>query len=211
GLHGEQVIEPQPKGCVFEYVYLARPDTRIAGRSVNEARGEMGRRLAREHPVEADLVIPTPESGTPAAIGYAQESGIPYGQGMVKNAYVGRTFIQPSQTIRQLGIRLTLNPLREVIQGKRLVVIDDSIGRANTERPERTRPRGAGAAEVDARTASPPGRWPCAYGVDFASRAERIADGRGIEEIARALGADSLGFISEEGMIAAAGQPEERL
>jgi amidophosphoribosyltransferase len=148
GLHSEQVIEPKPKGCVFEYVYLARPDTRIAGRSVNESRAEMGRQLAREHPVEADLVIPTPESGTPAAIGYAQESGIPYGQGMVKNAYVGRTFIQPSQTIRQLGIRLKLNPLREVIAGKRLVVIDDSIVRGNTQRAVVRMLREAGAAEV---------------------------------------------------------------
>jgi len=211
GLHGEQVIEPQPKGCVFEYVYLARPDTRIAGRSVNEARGEMGRRLAREHPVDADLVIPTPESGTPAAIGYAQESGIPYGQGMVKNAYVGRTFIQPSQTIRQLGIRLKLNPLREVIEGKRLVVIDDSIVRGNTQRAVVRMLREAGAAEVHVRISSPPVRWPCFYGIDFATRAELIANGLEIEEIARSLGADSLGYISEDGMIAASGQPEENL
>jgi amidophosphoribosyltransferase len=211
GLHSEQVVEPRPKGCVFEYVYLARPDTRIAGRSVNESRAEMGRQLAREHPVEADLVIPTPESGTPAAIGYAQESGIPYGQGMVKNAYVGRTFIQPSQTIRQLGIRLKLNPLREVIAGKRLVVIDDSIVRGNTQRAVVRMLREAGAAEVHVRISSPPVRWPCFYGIDFASRAELIANGLGIEEIARSLGADSLGFISEEGMIAATEQPEERL
>ena len=211
GLHSEQVVPAEPKGCVFEYVYLARPDTRIAGRSVNESRAEMGRQLAREHPVEADLVIPTPESGTPAAIGYAQESGIPYGQGMVKNAYVGRTFIQPSQTIRQLGIRLKLNPLREVIQGKRLVVIDDSIVRGNTQRAVVRMLREAGAAEVHVRISSPPVRWPCFYGIDFASRAELIANGLGIEEIARSLGADSLGFISEEGMIAATGQPEERL
>src|SRR5918994_1904136 len=113
----------EPKGCVFEYVYLARPDTTISGRSVHAARVEIGRLLAKESPVDADLVIPTPESGTPAAIGYAQGSGLPYGQGLVKNAYVGRTFIQPSQTIRQLGIRLKLNPLRDVIRGKRLVVV----------------------------------------------------------------------------------------
>ena len=126
--------EAEPKGCVFEYVYLARPDTDIAGRGVYLSRVEMGRELAREPPVEADLVIATPESGTPAAIGYAEESGIPFGQGLVKNSYVGRTFIQPSQTIRQLGIRLKLNPLREVIEGKRLVVVDDSIVRGNTQR-----------------------------------------------------------------------------
>ncbi|UVY83645.1 amidophosphoribosyltransferase [Brachybacterium sp. NBEC-018] len=206
GLRSRQVIEPQPKGCVFEYVYLARPDTRIAGRSVNESRTEMGRRLAREHPVEADLVIPTPESGTPAAIGYAQESGIAYGQGMVKNAYVGRTFIQPSQTIRQLGIRLKLNPLREVIAGKRLVVIDDSIVRGNTQRAVVRMLREAGAAEVHVRISSPPVRWPCFYGIDFASRAELIANGLDTEEIARSIGADSLGYISEDGMIAATGQ-----
>ncbi|APX34333.1 amidophosphoribosyltransferase [Brachybacterium sp. P6-10-X1] len=211
GLRCEQVMEPRPKGCVFEYAYLARPDTRIAGRSVNEARAEMGRQLAREHPVDADLVIPTPESGTPAAIGYAQESGLPYGQGMVKNAYVGRTFIQPSQTIRQLGIRLKLNPLREVIEGKRLVVVDDSIVRGNTQRAVVRMLREAGAAEVHVRISSPPVRWPCFYGIDFASRAELIANGLGIEEIARSLGADSLGYISEEGMVAATEQPADSL
>ncbi len=211
GLRSEQVLEPRPKGCVFEYVYLARPDTRIAGRSVNESRIEMGRQLAREHAVEADLVIPTPESGTPAAIGYAQESGIPYGQGMVKNAYVGRTFIQPSQTIRQLGIRLKLNPLREVIAGKRLVVIDDSIVRGNTQRAVVRMLREAGAAEVHVRISSPPVRWPCYYGIDFASRAELIANGLDAEEIARSIGADSLGFISEDGMIAATRQEPENL
>ncbi|MCL6422907.1 amidophosphoribosyltransferase [Brachybacterium sp. JHP9] len=211
GLRSEQVLEPQPKGCVFEYVYLARPDTQIAGRNVNAARLEMGRQLAREFPVEADLVIPTPESGTPAAIGYAQESGIPYGQGMVKNAYVGRTFIQPSQTIRQLGIRLKLNPLTEIIAGKRLVVIDDSIVRGNTQRAVVKMLREAGAAEVHVRISSPPVTWPCYYGIDFATRAELIANGLDVEEIARSIGADSLGFVSQEGMIAATEQPRERL
>ena len=134
GLRSEHFAPPEPKGCVFEYVYLARPDTTISGRGVQATRVEIGRRLAAEAPVEADLVIPTPESGTPAAIGFAEASGIPYGQGLVKNAYVGRTFIQPSQTIRQLGIRLKLNPLRDVIRGKRLVVVDDSIVRGNTQR-----------------------------------------------------------------------------
>ena len=130
GLRSTRYAEADPKGCLFEFVYLARPDTQISGQRMHSTRVELGRRLAREHPVEADLVIPTPESGTPAAIGYAEESGIPYGSGLVKNAYVGRTFIQPSQTIRQLGIRLKLNPLREVIEGKRLVVVDDTIVRA---------------------------------------------------------------------------------
>jgi amidophosphoribosyltransferase len=139
----------------------------------------MGRTLAASTPVEADLVIPTPESGTPAAIGYAQESGIPYGQGLVKNSYVGRTFIQPSQTIRQLGIRLKLNPLRDVIEGKRLVVVDDSIVRGNTQRALVRMLREAGAAEVHVRISSPAGAWPCFYGIDFATRAELIATGLG--------------------------------
>ena len=201
----------QPAGCVFEYVYLARPDTTISGRSVHAARVEMGRRLAKEHPVDADLVIPVPESGTPAAVGYAQASGIPFGQGLTKNAYVGRTFIQPSQTLRQLGIRLKLNPLREVIRGKRLVVVDDSIVRGNTQRALIRMLREAGAAEVHVRISSPPVKWPCFYGIDFASRAELIANGLAVEEIGSSLGADSLGYISMEGMIAATEQPANQL
>jgi amidophosphoribosyltransferase len=211
GLRSSRFAEATPTGCVFEYVYLARPDTTIAGRVVHAARVEMGRRLAAEHPVEADLVIPTPESGTPAAIGYAEASGIPYGQGLVKNSYVGRTFIQPSQTIRQLGIRLKLNPLRDVIRGKRLVVVDDSIVRGNTQRALVRMLREAGAAEVHVRISSPPVKWPCFYGIDFASRAELIASGLGVEEVRASIGADSLGYISTEGMVAASDQPESRL
>ncbi|MFP5346795.1 MAG: amidophosphoribosyltransferase [Actinomycetes bacterium] len=211
GLRSRRFAPATPTGCVFEYVYLARPDTTIGGRVVHEARVEMGRRLAAEHPVEADLVIPTPESGTPAAIGYAEASGIPYGQGLVKNSYVGRTFIQPSQTIRQLGIRLKLNPLREVIRGKRLVVIDDSIVRGNTQRALVRMLREAGAAEVHVRISSPPVTWPCFYGIDFASRAELIASGLGVDEVQAAIGADSLGYISLESMVAATGQPANRL
>lgn len=211
GLRSQRFAETDRKGCVFEYVYLARPDTTINGRGVHESRVEMGRTLAREHPVEADLVMPTPESGTPAAIGYAQESGIPYGQGLVKNSYVGRTFIAPSQTIRQLGIRLKLNPLREVIKGKRLVVVDDSIVRGNTQRALVRMLREAGAAEVHVRISSPPVRWPCFYGIDFATRAELIATGIGVEEVCTSIGADSLGYISEEGMIAATEQPGSQL
>lgn len=201
----------QPAGCVFEYVYLARPDTTIAGRSVHAARVEMGRTLAREHPVDADLVIPVPESGTPAAVGYAQASGIPFGQGLTKNAYVGRTFIQPSQTLRQLGIRLKLNPLREVIRGKRLVVVDDSIVRGNTQRALVRMLREAGAAEVHVRISSPPVTWPCFYGIDFASRAELIATGLAVAEVGASLGADSLGYISMDGMIDATEQSADRL
>jgi len=211
GLRKSRFAPATPKGCVFEYVYLARPDTTIAGRSVHEARVAMGRRLAAEHPVEADLVIPVPESGTPAATGYAQASGIPFGQGLVKNSYVGRTFIQPNQTIRQLGIRLKLNPLRHMIAGKRLVVVDDSIVRGNTQRALVRMLREAGAAEVHVRISSPPVQWPCFYGIDFASRAELVASGLAVEEVRASIGADSLGHISMAGMVEATEQPTDRL
>ncbi|EMD28855.1 amidophosphoribosyltransferase [Amycolatopsis azurea] len=211
GLRSSRFANPEPKGCVFEYVYLARPDTSIAGRSVHATRVEIGRKLAAEHPADADLVMPVPESGTPAAIGYAQGSGIPYGTGLVKNAYVGRTFIQPSQTIRQLGIRLKLNPLRDVIRGKRLVVVDDSIVRGNTQRALVRMLREAGALEVHVRIASPPVRWPCFYGIDFASRAELVANGVDLDGIRRSIGADSLGYVSLDGLVAASEQPKSRL
>lgn len=211
GVRSVRFAAAEPKGCVFEYVYLARPDTSIAGRSVNAARLEMGRRLAREYPVEADLVIPTPESGTPAAVGYAQESGIPFGQGLTKNAYVGRTFIEPTQTLRQLGIRLKLNPMREQIEGKRLVVVDDSIVRGNTQRAVVAMLREAGAAEVHLRISSPPVQWPCFYGIDFATRDELIAVGHEVEQVREHLNADSLGYISVEGMIAATEISRDRL
>ena len=211
GLRSQRFAPTQPAGCVFEFVYLARPDTTISGRSVYESRVEMGRQLAREHPVEADLVMPTPESGVPAAIGYAEQSGIPFGNGLVKNAYVGRTFIQPSQTIRQLGIRLKLNPLKSVVAGKRLIVIDDSIVRGNTQRALVRMLREAGAKEVHVRISSPPVKWPCFYGIDFASRAELIANGLSVNEIAASLGADSLGFISQDGMMAATEQPTRNM
>ena len=211
GLKSRRFAETKRAGCVFEYVYLARPDTTISGRSVHAARVQMGRTLAQEHPVEADLVIPVPESGTPAAVGYAQESGIPFGQGLTKNAYVGRTFIQPSDTLRQLGIRLKLNPLRDVIRGKRLVVVDDSIVRGNTQRALIRMLREAGAAEVHVRISAPPVKWPCFYGIDFATRAELIANGLAVEEIGASLGADTLGYLSEEGMIEATEQPKTKL
>ncbi|MGF7235792.1 MAG: amidophosphoribosyltransferase [Frankia sp.] len=198
-------------GCLFEYVYLARPDTTIAGRSVNATRVEVGRILAREAPADADLVIPVPQSGVPAAVGFAEASGIPYGDGLVKNPYVGRTFIQPSQTIRQLGIRLKLNPLRDVIAGRRLVVVDDSIVRGNTQQALVKMLREAGATEVHVRISSPPVRWPCFYGIDFASRAELIANGLGVEQIRALLGADSLSYVSLDGLVAASRQPADEL
>ena len=211
GLRSMIFAKPKRAGCVFEYVYLARPDTSINGRNVYDARVDMGKALAREFPVEADLVIPTPDSGTPAAIGFSQESGIPFGHGLVKNAYVGRTFIEPSQTIRQLGIRLKLNPLKEVIKGKRIIVVDDSIVRGNTQRALVQMLREAGAKEIHVRISSPPITWPCFYGVDFATRAELIATGLAPDDVRASIGADSLGYLSKEGMIAASEQKESEL
>ncbi len=216
GLRTRRFAQAQPKGCLFEFVYLARPDTRISGQRVHSVRVEVGRRLARAEtvirsPADADLVIPVPESGTPAAIGYAEASGIPYGMGLVKNSYVGRTFIQPSQTIRQLGIRLKLNPLRDVIEGKRLVVVDDSIVRGNTQRALVRMLREAGAREVHVRISSPPVKWPCFYGIDFATRAELIANGLTPAEICESIGADSLSYISLEQLVEATGLPGDDL
>jgi amidophosphoribosyltransferase len=211
GIRTATFAEARPRGCLFEYVYLARPDTTIAGRGVHAVRVEVGRRLAAEYPAEADLVIPVPESGTPAAVGYAQASGIPYGQGLVKNSYVGRTFIQPSQTIRQRGIRLKLNPLRDMIAGKRIVVVDDSIVRGNTQRAIVAMLREAGAEQVHVRISSPPVQWPCFYGIDFATRAELIAGNLTVAEIRDSIGADSLGFISLEALTEATRLPAQRL
>ena len=211
GVRSHRFAVARPRGCLFEFVYLARPDTTISGRSVQATRVEVGRRLAAEHPVEADIVIPVPESGTPAAIGYAQGSGIPYAQGLVKNSYVGRTFIQPSQTIRQRGIRLKLNPLRDVIAGQRVVAVDDSIVRGNTQRAIVSMLREAGAAEVHIRISSPPVAWPCFFGIDFASRAELIAGSLEAEEIRASIGADSLGFVSLAGLVQATTLPSGSL
>ena len=218
GVHSERFAETPKAHCVFEYVYVARPDSVIDGQTVNASRIEIGRRLSKVSPVEADLVMPVPESGTPAAIGYAEASGIPFKQGMMKNAYVGRTFIQPSDTLRQLGLRLKLNPVREVIEGKKLVVVDDSIVRGNTQRKLIRMLREAGAAEVHVRIASPPVKWPCFYGIDFASPGELIAnhgrtdnDEAVAESIRTMIGADSLAFVPIDDMIAASNQPKENL
>jgi len=211
GLRTRHFAESAPKHCLFEFVYLARPDTLMNDQRVHSVRVEIGRRLAREFPADADLVMPVPESGTPAAIGYAEESGIPYGTGLVKNSYVGRTFIQPSQTIRQLGIRLKLNPLRDVIDGKRLVVVDDSIVRGNTQRALVRMLREAGAREVHVRISSPPVKWPCFYGIDFATRAELIANGLAVDEICRSIDADSLAYISLEELTEATAVPADKL
>ena len=211
GVRSVRWAAAEPKGCLFEYVYLARPDTTIAGQGIHATRVRIGERLAKEAPVNADLVIPVPESGTPAAIGYAKASGIPYGMGLVKNSYVGRTFIQPSQTIRQLGIRLKLNPLREIIEGKSIVVVDDSIVRGNTQRAIVRMLREAGAREIHVRISSPPVKWPCFYGIDFATRAELVASGLEVEEIRRSIGADSLGYVSLKGLIESTQISENKL
>ena len=211
GVRSRMFAAPQPSGCLFEYVYLARPDTTISGRGVHATRVEVGRQLAAEHPADANLVIPVPESGTPAAIGFAEASGIPFGQGLVKNSYVGRTFIQPSQTIRERGIKLKLNPLRDVLADRRIVVVDDSIVRGNTQRALVAMLREAGASKVHVRVASPPVSWPCFYGIDFATRAELIAGRLSPEEICTSIGADSLGYVSLAGLIEATTLPESRL
>jgi amidophosphoribosyltransferase len=211
GVRSRTFATARPSGCLFEYVYLARPDTTISGRGVHATRVAVGKRLAAEHPADADLVIPVPESGTPAAIGFAEASGIPFGQGLVKNSYVGRTFIQPSQTIRERGIKLKLNPLRDAIAGRRLVVVDDTIVRGTTQRALVAMLREAGAREVHVRVAAPPVRWPCFYGIDFATRAELIAGHLSPEEICTSIGADTLGYVSLAGLIEATTLPEGRL
>ncbi len=211
GVRSRSFATPKPSGCLFEYVYLARPDTTISGRGVHATRVAVGRQLAAEHPADADLVIPVPESGTPAAIGFAEASGIPFGQGLVKNSYVGRTFIQPSQTIRERGIKLKLNPLRDAIADRRIVVVDDSIVRGNTQRALVAMLREAGASQVHVRVASPPVSWPCFYGIDFATRAELIAGRLTPDEICASIGADSLGYVSLAGLIEATTLPQDRL
>jgi len=206
GLRSEQVVEPKkPSLCVFEFIYFARPDSRINGQNLYAARKRMGMELAKEAPVEADLVIGLPDSGTPAAIGYAQESGIPFGEGLIKNRYVGRTFIQPDETLRQLGVKLKLNPLSEVISGKRLVVVDDSIVRGNTSRQIVNILKEAGAVEVHLRISSPPVTFPCFYGIDTDSTGQLIAAAKTVDEIAAFLRADSLKYLSFEGLVRATG------
>jgi amidophosphoribosyltransferase len=205
GLRSRRFAPASPHLCVFEHVYLARADSSLAGRNVHQVRRALGAALAGESPAEADLVIPVPDTAMSAAGGYAEASGIPYGEGLMKNRYVGRTFIQPSQTMRQLGIRIKLNPLREAIRGRRLVVVDDSIVRGNTTKAIVRMLLEAGAREVHVRITSPPVRWPCFYGIDMPTRAELVASDLLSDEVAAYLGADSLGYLSLEAMTEAAG------
>jgi amidophosphoribosyltransferase len=211
GVRSHRFAPATPTFCLFEWVYLARPDHRQDGASVLSARRRMGQRLAVEAPVAADVVIPVPEAGRDAAAGYAEASGVPFADGLVKNRYVGRTFIQPTQSLRQLGIRLKLSPVREVVEGRRLVVVDDSIVRGNTSRQLVAMLRGAGAAEVHLRITSPPITDPCYYGIDMATRAELIGADLDVEQIRAFVGADSLHFLSLDGLVDAVPQPRERL
>jgi len=192
--------------CVFEHIYFARPDSVLFGKSVYSVRHAFGRRLAEEHPVPADLVVPVPDSGVPAAIGYAEKSGIPFAMGLVRSHYVGRTFIEPSQSIRHFGVKLKLNALKDVLGGKRVVVVDDSIVRGTTSRKIVKMIRAAGAAEVHLRISSPPTAWPCYYGIDTPTRQELIASTHDVEEISQYVTADSLGYLSLDGLYAALGE-----
>ena len=201
------VYQREPDGraasCIFEHIYFARPDSVLEGRQTYTSRMAMGAELAREHPVDADMVIGVPDSATAAAVGYSQESGIPYGEGLVKNRYVGRTFISPDQRLRDLGVRTKYNPLPDLIRGKRLVVVDDSIVRGTTTPHVVSLLKKGGASEIHLRIGAPPIRHPCHFGVDFATRKEMLASNMTVEEIRDFLGADSLGYLSTDGLLRA--------
>ena len=189
-----------PSHCIFEFIYFARPDSMVFGQNVYTIRKEFGRQLARETGVQADVVIPVPDSGVPAALGYAEEAGIPFDTGLIRNHYVGRTFIEPQQSIRHFGVKIKLNPVRDALRGKRVVVVDDSIVRGTTSKKIIKMIRNAGAAEVHLRISSPPTSYPCFYGIDMPTRQELIASSHSIEEIRKYITADTLGYISMEGI-----------
>ena len=208
GEHGLRTLQTLPRQrqgkCIFELIYFARPDSQVFGRSVHATRKELGRRLAKEAPAEAEVVIPVPDSGVPAALGYSEASGIPYDLGLIRSHYVGRTFIEPSQSIRHFGVKLKLSPVAAVVQGRRVVVVDDSIVRGTTSRKIVKMIRDAGAREVHLRISAPPTRWPCYYGIDTPVRSELIAASHTVAEIARYVTADTLGYLSRDGMHEAA-------
>jgi len=211
GLTRERWAPPQARAqCVFEHVYFSRPDSIVFGRSVQESRERMGRLLAIESPVDADLVVPVPDSGVPAALGYASESGIPYRHGLIRNHYVGRTFIEPSQAIRDFGVKLKLNPVRHLLEGKRVVLVDDSIVRGTTSRKIVRMVRGAGAREVHMRISCPPTIAPCFYGVDTPCESELIAANNSVDEIRRYVEADSLAYLSMESLKEAVKDTDQR-
>jgi amidophosphoribosyltransferase len=202
--------EATPALCVFELIYFARPDSYMEGRNLYEARRRMGMELAREHPAEADLVMPVPDTGAPAAAGFSDASGLPFREGLVRNRYSGRTFIQPSQTMRQRGVTIKLNPLREVVRGRRLTVVDDSIVRGTTTKQIVSLLRKAGAEAVHVRISAPPIYHPCFYGIDTQVETELIAASKSRDEIRDFIGADSLGYLSIKGVLAALDLPYER-
>ena len=201
---------PRESLCVFEFVYFARPDSQLGGRNVSHARTRMGRELARLHPVEADIVVPVPDSGTYAALGYSEQSGIPLDQAFVRNHYIGRTFLQPTQLIRDFNVRVKLNLIRSAVQGKRVVVVDDSIVRGTTARARVTNLREAGAREVHIRVSCPPHRFSCHYGIDFPNPKDLLANRMTRAEITKYLGADSLGYLDVDGMVRACGLPAKK-
>jgi amidophosphoribosyltransferase len=210
GLRSARYAEsPRAALCLFEFVYLARADSRLYGRTVHQARRGMGRRLAREAPAPADMVMPIPDTGHSAAAGFAEEARIPYGEGLIKNRYVHRTFIEPTPSLRQRGVRLKLNPLADSIRGKRLAVVDDSIVRGTTTRQIVQMLRDAGAREVHMRITSPPIKWPCYYGIDMSTREELVAAGLSVEEIRDFIGADSLAYLSLPALLEATGAPSD--
>ncbi|MFY9551350.1 MAG: amidophosphoribosyltransferase [Thermoanaerobaculia bacterium] len=209
GFSSHRFAFPVSTPCVFEHVYFARPDSMVFGRSVAASRQGFGRRLAREHPVEADVVVPVPDSGMYPALGYAEESKIPFALGLVRNHYVGRTFIEPKQAIRHFGVKVKLNPVKEIVEGKRIVLVDDSIVRGTTSRKIVRMLREAGAREVHVRVSSPPTVNPCHYGIDTPTRKELIAANASVEEIRQFIEADSLGYLSVEGMLDAFGRPQQ--
>jgi len=210
GLRSQMTLPVERKSmCVFELIYFARPDSYLFNKNMYEVRHKMGQELAKEAPAIADIVISVPDSGTPAAIGYSLESKIPYVEGFIKNRYIGRTFIQPSQRIREIGIKLKLNPLKEIIKGKKIVVVDDSIVRGTTSKQIVKMLYNAGAKEIHMRISSPPLMYPCFYGIDMATQTEFIANHRTIEEIRDYLGVDSLAYLSIEGLVRAIGEPKD--
>ncbi|MDQ4005237.1 MAG: amidophosphoribosyltransferase, partial [Actinomycetota bacterium] len=210
GLRSSRYTEaPRSALCLFEFVYLARADSRLYGRNVHEARREMGRSLALQAPAPADLVMPVPDTGHSAAAGFAEASGIPFGEGLIKNRYVHRTFIQPTPALRQRGVRMKLNPLPDAIRGKRLAVVDDSIVRGTTTKQIVQMLRDAGAAEVHMRITSPPIKWPCYYGIDMSTREELVAANMSVDEIRSFIGADSLAYLELPALVKATGAPSD--
>ncbi len=207
GIRSLRFADPAPALCLFEFVYLGRADSRMYGRSLHEARKEMGRRLAREAPVEADMVVPVPDTAVSAAQGYAEASGVPYGDAMMKNRYIGRTFIEPTPMLRQRGVKLKLNPMPDAVAGHRLIVVDDSIVRGTTTRQLVATLKEAGAAEIHLRITAPPIRWPCFYGIDMSTREELIAASGDIDAVRSFVGADSLAYLSLDALVASTEAP----